>query len=178
MTGGHGSIERSPADKIGAFAGVSGRTVEKIAAVCEAAEEKPGKCDNRCRNPPEFGGRFPCLTFCNALFLLYFRGPLGSANDFSRLVALIVPRMVAVRKLYGKGIAEHRRTGAEYILSEIQWSLTLIGRRGNFLAHDLRIAPFGSARLDKGEGRNRAHLPSRPQSYRPSRPPKLPRESV
>ena len=30
-------------DKIGAFAGVSGRTVEKIAAVCEAAEEHPDK---------------------------------------------------------------------------------------------------------------------------------------
>jgi N6-adenosine-specific RNA methylase IME4 len=30
-------------DKIGAFAGVSGRTVEKIAAVCEAAEAEPEK---------------------------------------------------------------------------------------------------------------------------------------
>jgi N6-adenosine-specific RNA methylase IME4/ParB-like chromosome segregation protein Spo0J len=30
-------------DKIGAFAGISGRTVEKIAAVCEAAEAEPHK---------------------------------------------------------------------------------------------------------------------------------------
>jgi hypothetical protein len=38
-------------DKIGAFAGVSGRTVEKIAAVVEAAEREPdGRCGRRERS--------------------------------------------------------------------------------------------------------------------------------
>jgi hypothetical protein len=36
-------MRERPATKIGSFAGVSGRTVEKIAAVVKAAEEKPEK---------------------------------------------------------------------------------------------------------------------------------------
>jgi hypothetical protein len=37
------SIRGQTRDKIGSFAGVSGRTVEKIAQVVKAAEEKPEK---------------------------------------------------------------------------------------------------------------------------------------